>query len=103
MPSFKSLLVPSRYNIPAVDVVRHLLPDVVVFIVALITLCVNARVVTLHRRKEGEEEEGGVGEGGGGESPDDDGVTVQDGAERQLEGMGREEDTGDGTCTYQVK
>lgn len=78
------------------DVVRHLLPDVVVFIVALVTLGVNAKVVALHRRKEGGEEEGEGGEGGGGEGGDE-GGNVQAGAERQQEGMDREEDLVEGT------
>ena len=36
-----------RFDIPAVDVVRLLLPDVVVFLATLLTLCVNVRVIIL--------------------------------------------------------
>ena len=63
------------------DVVRHLLPDVVVFLTALVTFCVSVWLVTLHKRKEEQEEgeEGGRGEGGrGGRSE-----SVPDGAEQQ--------------------
>ena len=69
------------------DVVRHLLPDVVVFLTALVTLCVSAWLVTLHKRKEGQEEgeEGGRRRGGS--------ENVQDGAEQQQMENGGEGDT----------
>ena len=78
------------------DGVRHLLPDVVVFLTALVTLCISAWLVTLHKRKEGQEEgeEGGKDEGGrGGRSE-----SVPDGAEQQqMENGGEiEGDTGQG-------
>ncbi len=38
-----------RFNIPAVHVVRLLLPDVIVFLGSLITLCVNLYAVRLCR------------------------------------------------------
>ena len=38
-----------RFNIPAVDVIRLLLPDVIVFLGSLITLCVNVYSVRLCR------------------------------------------------------
>ena len=68
------------------DVVRHLLPDVVVFLTALVTLCVSVWLVTLHKRKEEQEEgeEGGRGEGGRGEGGRGGrSESVPDGAEQQ--------------------
>ena len=52
-----------------VDVVRHLLPDCVVFLTALASLVVNARVVAgLGRRRQGGAgEEGAGGQGAGGQ------------------------------------
>lgn len=42
------VLVVLRFDVPAVDVIRHLIPDVAVFVVALLTLIIDARIMTLH-------------------------------------------------------
>ena len=70
-----------------VDVVRHLLPDCVVFLTALASLVVNARVVAgLGRRRQG----GAGGEGAGGQ-----GAGGQGEEEKAARG-GSQEATGDG-------
>lgn len=45
-------MVVLRFDVPAIDVIRHLLLDVIVFIAALLTFGVNIWVTALHTGKD---------------------------------------------------